>query len=138
MFDVVRGVFSMLDNSGPIARTMAAPYPIIDCEKMSASGLTCNSVHMQRASRHARAAGSCGSREAPSPPLAICPQRFTLRPLHAAQLWAGWLHRLGLGGADVPARGGLHALPCRYERQAQTAAHATARGHAARLAWCCA
>ena len=50
MFDVVRGVFSMLDNSGPIARTMAAPYPIIDCEKMSASGLTCNSVRTQRAS----------------------------------------------------------------------------------------
>ena len=26
-----------------IARTMTAPYPIIDCEKMSAAGLTCNS-----------------------------------------------------------------------------------------------
>ena len=44
MFGAFRELFQMLDNSGPIARTMPAPYPIIDCEKMSAAGLTCNSV----------------------------------------------------------------------------------------------
>lgn len=44
MFGDFRELFQMLDNSGPIARTMPAPYPIIDCEKMSAAGLTCNSV----------------------------------------------------------------------------------------------
>lgn len=40
----MRELFQMLDNSGPIARTAPAPYPIVDCEKMSAQGLTCNSV----------------------------------------------------------------------------------------------
>ena len=46
MFGDFRELFQMLDNSGPIARTMAAGYPIVDCEKMSASGLTCNSVRL--------------------------------------------------------------------------------------------
>ena len=34
----MRELFQMLDNSGPIARTAPAPYPIVDCEKMSAQG----------------------------------------------------------------------------------------------------
>ena len=59
MFGDIRGLFTMLDNDGPIARTMAAPYPIIDCEKMSAAGLTCNSVRelcaLQRMRPRARA-----------------------------------------------------------------------------------
>ena len=49
MFGDFRELFQMLDNSGPIARTMPAPYPIVDCEKMSAAGLTCNSVSELRA-----------------------------------------------------------------------------------------
>merc|ERR1719199_393046 len=44
MFSDIRGLFQILDNDGPIARTAPAPYPIIDCEKMSAKGLTCNAV----------------------------------------------------------------------------------------------
>lgn len=131
----------MLDNSGPIARTMAAPYPIIDCEKMSASGLTCNSVSAQHASRPARAAGSPVSKASPSRPLAICPDASRFRKLHAAQLRAGWspveLHSLRLGGADAPAWGGLHAVAGCCERKA-VLAHAIARRRAARLAWCCA
>ena len=39
MFADVRELFQMLDNSGPTARTAPAPYPIVDCEKMSAQGL---------------------------------------------------------------------------------------------------
>lgn len=46
MFSDVRELFQMLDNFGPTARTAPAPYPIVDCEKMSAQGLTCNSVSM--------------------------------------------------------------------------------------------
>ena len=42
----MRELFQMLDNFGPTARTAPAPYPIVDCEKMSAQGLTCNSVSM--------------------------------------------------------------------------------------------
>lgn len=44
MFGDVKQLFQMLDNSGPIARTAPAPYPIVNCEAMSAKGLTCNSV----------------------------------------------------------------------------------------------
>ena len=47
MFSDIRGLFQILDNDGPIARTAPAPYPIIDCEKMSAKGLTCNAVSRQ-------------------------------------------------------------------------------------------
>mmetsp|Transcript_18475 Transcript_18475/g.60653 ORF Transcript_18475/g.60653 Transcript_18475/m.60653 type:complete len:92 (-) Transcript_18475:171-446(-) len=44
MFGIVKSAFQMLDNSGPIARTAPAPYQIVDCEKRSVAGLTCNSV----------------------------------------------------------------------------------------------
>mmetsp|Transcript_17690 Transcript_17690/g.27369 ORF Transcript_17690/g.27369 Transcript_17690/m.27369 type:complete len:85 (+) Transcript_17690:218-472(+) len=44
VFQTIVQVKEMLDNFGPKARTMPAPYPIVDCEKQSAAGLTCNSV----------------------------------------------------------------------------------------------
>mmetsp|Transcript_8508 Transcript_8508/g.21247 ORF Transcript_8508/g.21247 Transcript_8508/m.21247 type:complete len:83 (-) Transcript_8508:256-504(-) len=46
MFGLLRQTFEMLDNFGPHMRTAPAPYEIIDCEKKSAEGLTCNSVIM--------------------------------------------------------------------------------------------
>mmetsp|Transcript_52784 Transcript_52784/g.107693 ORF Transcript_52784/g.107693 Transcript_52784/m.107693 type:complete len:83 (-) Transcript_52784:22-270(-) len=44
MFANVAQWREMLDNFGPIARTSPAPYKIVDCEKMSEAGLTCNTV----------------------------------------------------------------------------------------------
>ena len=44
MFDNVVQLMTMLDNIGPTARTAPAPYQIVDCEKQSAAGLTCNAV----------------------------------------------------------------------------------------------
>ena len=54
MFGDVKQLFQMLDNSGPIARTAPAPYPIVNCEAMSAKGLTCNSVINSNIVRHLR------------------------------------------------------------------------------------
>ena len=84
MFGDIRGLFTMLDNDGPIARTMAAPYPIIDCEKMSAAGLTCNSVRelcaLQRMRPRARAPARLRARRPWSQGLRAGPRTAALPP----------------------------------------------------------
>mmetsp|Transcript_18425 Transcript_18425/g.35906 ORF Transcript_18425/g.35906 Transcript_18425/m.35906 type:complete len:85 (+) Transcript_18425:68-322(+) len=46
MFALLSQTMQMLDNFGPHMRTVPAAYKVVDCEKQSAAGLTCNSVIM--------------------------------------------------------------------------------------------